>query len=683
VILNKEKQALIVLGMHRSGTSVLSALLARAGFDTPRDLMPATSDNPHGYWESRRIVQANNSLLVAANTHWNDDSQIPANWLTSPERDVDIKAIRNVIRDEYGLSRNLLIKDPRICRLLPLWTQALSQDHITTRCILIHRHPNAVAKSLAARASSKAFAPAAICSHSRSALLWLRYTLDAEKHSRNSERFIVNYDFLLKDWKSCLGQVFDNCWPERINNDIESDISDIIKPNYRHHTIDSSESSHLQEARQILGDTMQWLSCPSNENFDRLDLLKSRLDSLTDHYRGLRLNQDHLCSEDCWSDQILRELAKDSFYYTRPETTKKTAVFVSAATQSIGHIYRVDNIAMALASAGWNTIVKSISDPDTQSHLENADVVVVFRAVANEQFLAIKARCKALGIPTVYNIDDLLFDPAITSSGQIAYLDNLPANEQEQWILNSYKYREALRLCSASILSTEPLKENAIGLSQNIMVVPNIASTEIERRALSACSSSKLSLLDGIQRLVFASGTPTHHRDFHLAAEGIALAFRKIAKARLVIIGHLDISRYDSLKPFADRIELCQAVSYCNLPATIAKYDINLSPLEPSNLFCECKSAVRCMIASLVKVPTISSTTQPSREMIIDKTTGILIKSESPEQWEDAITTLLLDRDEYRKMADACQIDISMRYGFTTWVPRIASIFNRITSSSL
>lgn len=84
------RKALIVLGMHRSGTSVLSALLVRAGFDAPRDLMPATLDNPQGYWESRRIAKINNRLLAAAHTHWNDDSQISEQWLTSQERDSEI-----------------------------------------------------------------------------------------------------------------------------------------------------------------------------------------------------------------------------------------------------------------------------------------------------------------------------------------------------------------------------------------------------------------------------------------------------------------------------------------------------------------------------------------------------------------------------------------------------------------
>jgi|694.fasta_scaffold11712_6 hypothetical protein len=676
------RKALIVLGMHRSGTSVLSALLVRAGFDAPRDLMPATLDNPQGYWESRRIAKINNRLLAAAHTHWNDDSQISEQWLTSQERDSDVRAIQDVVDKEFGPSERLLIKDPRLCRLLPLWVKALSADDIAIQCILILRHPNAVASSLAARASNKEFAPAAICSYSRAILLWLRYTLDAEMRSRDSERTIIVYDHLLSDWKSCLEPLFEGHWLESFNEDTESEMSNIIQPGYRHHAYNSSQGIHPKEVDQLLDDVMQWLAKPGHDNYHRLDFLRSRLDYFTEHYKDLRVNYDNLCSDDCWSDQILKELARDSIYYHSPKATKHTAVFISASPRSKGHIYRVENIALALRYSGWATIIHRIDDEDIETSLAKASIAVVFRATANDQFNAIRSSCDTLEIPLIYDIDDLLFDPEVTSSGQIAYLDNLPEAERQKWILDSLKYKDALKRCDASILTTEPLRQRASLVSKICYMIPNISSPRVEQISSTTLLSPRLSDSDGIQRLVFASGTESHHRDFKIVAEGIALTFQQNPSCSLVVIGHLDISLYPSLAPFANRIIRVPVIPFYDLPIELSKYDINLCPLEPANDFCACKSAVRCLVPSLVNTPSIASTTPSLRDIIIHGKTGLLVEEDSPEAWASAISSLLADRQKRLAMAKACCIDVRARYGHSSWIERISMVFQNLSCLS-
>jgi len=679
MIENESKQALIVLGMHRSGTSVLSGLLSLAGFDPPRDLMPPTADNPQGYWESRSIAQVNNQLLIAASTRWNDDSHIPIQWLTSSDRDGDIKAIHNTIDDQFGQSTRLLVKDPRLCRLLPLWKKALSEAGITQRCVLILRDPNAVARSLAARATSRDFSPAAICSHSRAALLWLKYTLDAERHSRDIERFILDYDCLVRDWKSCIEPLLESGCIGPLNNNIVSSIDGFIKSDFPHHLNNSCESSYPKEVVEMLASVMQLIARASHDNSEKLDFLNSRLGQFTEHYKELRINHDYLSHEDYWSDQILHELARDFACYHSPRTEKKTAVFISASPQSIGHIYRVENIALALEATGWETLICSMND-DIPEDLTKADIAVVFRAVANDQFKILQSACDSLGIPLVYNIDDLLFDPRVASMGQIAYLDCLPKAERQIWLIDSYRYRDALQICDAAIMSTEPLGRRAIQMSKTSYIIPNILNTRIESVAASMLNAPKISASDGIQRLVFASGTPTHDRDFRIAAEGIALAMKRLANIRLIVIGHINISLYPSLLPYVSRIDIKPVIPYYELPIEISKYDLNLCPLEPSNDFCECKSAVRCLIASIVSVPTIASKSQPLQEMIGHEKTGIIISHESPNAWATALTDLLLDSNRRLSLAYACRIDALARYGFQTWVARISMLLESLTT---
>ena len=72
-----------ILGMHRSGTSALTGMLAKAGFAVPSDLMPATNANPKGYWESVGIMQLNEDFLAGMESHWTSSLPLPAGWSQS------------------------------------------------------------------------------------------------------------------------------------------------------------------------------------------------------------------------------------------------------------------------------------------------------------------------------------------------------------------------------------------------------------------------------------------------------------------------------------------------------------------------------------------------------------------------------------------------------------------------
>src|SRR5690606_4349244 len=64
------REAIIVLGMHRSGTSAVSGVLAKLGAQAPRSLMPPTQDNPRGYWESSELMKFHDRVLESAGHRW-------------------------------------------------------------------------------------------------------------------------------------------------------------------------------------------------------------------------------------------------------------------------------------------------------------------------------------------------------------------------------------------------------------------------------------------------------------------------------------------------------------------------------------------------------------------------------------------------------------------------------------
>lgn len=173
---------IVVLGMHRSGTSSVAGLLARMGvWPGPEHDLMAGPDNPKGHYESGRLHGACLRRLAAAGGDWKD---LPAH---APPAAID--AFRRELAPlfaELDAQRPWLIKEPRLCllarELLPL----------LRRPVFVHvvRDPQAVADSLAAR--DELSRPEALA-------LWERYTREAFAASRGWPRALVDYDDLLAD----------------------------------------------------------------------------------------------------------------------------------------------------------------------------------------------------------------------------------------------------------------------------------------------------------------------------------------------------------------------------------------------------------------------------------------------------------------------------------------------------
>ena len=185
--------AALVLGMHRSGTSALTGVLARLGCAAPATEMPPDAYNTKGFFESKPISGLNNRLLASAGSSWDDWTPISADWYASLQREVFAEEARSLLKQEFGDAPLIALKDPRICRLAPFWLQTLRDAGFAPRIIHIHRNPGEVAASLEKR---NGFDPAL------SSLIWLRYVLEGEFGSRDEPRTFLTYDQLLADWRS-------------------------------------------------------------------------------------------------------------------------------------------------------------------------------------------------------------------------------------------------------------------------------------------------------------------------------------------------------------------------------------------------------------------------------------------------------------------------------------------------
>jgi hypothetical protein len=192
------RQAIVVLGMHRSGTSALAGTLNLLGCDIPRQLMPPDENNPSGYFESLAIYRLNDAILASAGTAWDDWQAFNPDWLTSQRAHEFLSRATEVLIEEFGESRFFVVKDPRMCRLLPFWLGAFEVAGIDPRIVLTHRNPTEVAASLEQREAWPL---------TYGVLLWLRHVLDAEAYSRGLPRFCTSYERVLDNWAATAMQM--------------------------------------------------------------------------------------------------------------------------------------------------------------------------------------------------------------------------------------------------------------------------------------------------------------------------------------------------------------------------------------------------------------------------------------------------------------------------------------------
>lgn len=187
------KRALIVLGMHRSGTSSVAGVLTMLGAAPPRTLMVAAADNPKGFFESRLIGELNDRILQSAGSSWDDWRRFDQSILRPGVVAASREEIRATVTMEFADAPLVVLKDPRLCRLYPIWEGVLEDEGYEVDFVLPIRSPLEVARSLNRRNGM----PIA-----GGLLLWLRHVLEAEKLTRLKRRRILLWRAFMQDWRS-------------------------------------------------------------------------------------------------------------------------------------------------------------------------------------------------------------------------------------------------------------------------------------------------------------------------------------------------------------------------------------------------------------------------------------------------------------------------------------------------
>jgi GT2 family glycosyltransferase len=274
------RQCILVLGMHRSGTSALTRELSLLGAAVPNHFLAGDANNEKGYWESAKLLALHKEMEIEFGSRWDD-------WRAFDSKVHDAQRIayykmeiaRIIVEEEFNDAPLFIIKDPRICRFVPLYEEILSTLKIKPLYVLAFRNPLAVFKSLEARDGMTA---------SSASFLWLRHVLDAEAATRGKPRAVISYERLLADWREAVdhvGKCLNLTWP-RPPQDASADSEAFLSHDLRHHSASAEGLAARTDVSAWVKDTYRALLILERghdimESYATLDSVRTEFDATT------------------------------------------------------------------------------------------------------------------------------------------------------------------------------------------------------------------------------------------------------------------------------------------------------------------------------------------------------------------------------------------------------------------
>jgi glycosyltransferase involved in cell wall biosynthesis len=190
---------IVVLGMHRSGTSAITRGLEVLGVELGDNLMsPMANNNSKGFFEDLDVVDLNTSLLNHLGLDWHYASPVTDSQVDDLIASGYLLKAADLMRRKIACKRPYGIKDPRLAKLIPFWKKVFKHCEINVGYIIVVRNPISVTKSLNKRdglTSEKGY------------MLWLDHVLTPLLNTENTNRIAVDFDLFIENPAKQLGRI--------------------------------------------------------------------------------------------------------------------------------------------------------------------------------------------------------------------------------------------------------------------------------------------------------------------------------------------------------------------------------------------------------------------------------------------------------------------------------------------
>ncbi len=329
-------KAIIILGMHRSGTSMLTRICNLLGLELGSPLIPAQSDNEGGFWEHWDVVRLHDELLSAIDRCWSSITPFPEGWVENQAVAPIRQKLAQLIDKQFADVPMWAVKDPRMCRTIPFWQPLLTERSIEPHVILTCRHPFEVSRSLHVRNGF---------SLNESLILWLLHTLEAERDTRGMKRAFVYYPDLLNDWKATMrivSEQMDIKWPKK-SEEISSEVAQFLKPEMRHHAVEVVKGEgKIQELALEVHNLMVKATKTKEIDQGRLDAINYILLEILKPFSDILNNKDILLKQASDNAHQMAENARqiaENAHHSIEELNKQIIINNDASNNVINNIY--------------------------------------------------------------------------------------------------------------------------------------------------------------------------------------------------------------------------------------------------------------------------------------------------------------------------------------------------------
>lgn len=242
------KRIVVVLGMHRSGTSAIARGLQALGADLGDRLMPGVAgNNEKGFFEDVDANALNIEVLHALGRRWDTLTPLDAGELgRSAVQRLQLRAVE-LLRERLRGKSIYGLKDPRISMLMPFWKSAFAQVDVPVSYVICTRHPLSIARSLERRDGIEL---------EKGLYLWLDHMVAAILGSHGNPRTVVSYDLLMRDPAAQLRRIADALGLsfDASSANFSEYAGDFLAEGLRH---SAYESDDLQAAPNIPGEVVE------------------------------------------------------------------------------------------------------------------------------------------------------------------------------------------------------------------------------------------------------------------------------------------------------------------------------------------------------------------------------------------------------------------------------------------
>ena len=316
-------------------------------------------------------------------------------------------------------------------------------------------------------------------------------------------------------------------------------------------------------------------------------------------------------------------------------------ILVSNDLRSPSHDYRVLNISQALWENGVANSILMTDQIEALSHLPKQVYLVYFwRTSLDLKTLLWYEKAVSDGVTIAYDSDDLTFETATYNMDNVHALRLIPKNEAEH-LIKTVAVRQEMQVeqSTLGIGGTLELCSAFTRLGKKSVRVPIVLPRWMQIQGNKIYANKSERMPEAGFRIVYCSGSRSHVLDFEEAQEGIFEFLRVHPSASLTLQGASPISRDEAPKEIRGQINFHPMLRHDELLPYLAKFDVQIAPLEIGNNFVEAKSATKYMQGGIVGVPTVASPTEPFLGAIDSGTNGYIARNSR--EWFEALESLL------------------------------------------